>query len=66
MLLQQTVTEPNEAFQKQFNCGQFPVVVVVDVVVGLPGCHSPQQLVKSTQLQGEAAPLMCWSNLDAD
>ena len=43
MLLQQTVTEPNEAFQKQFDCGQFPVV---DVVVGLPGCHSPQQLVK--------------------
>lgn len=66
MLLQQTVTEPNEAFEKQFNCGQFPVAVVVDVVVGLPGCHSPQQLVKSAQLQGEAAPLMCWSNLDAD
>lgn len=63
MYLQQTVTEPNEAFQKQFDCGQFPVV---DVVVGLPGCHSPQQLVKCTQLQGEPVPLMCWSNTDAD
>lgn len=31
MLLQQTVTELNEPFQKQLNCGQFPVV---DVVVG--------------------------------
>lgn len=58
MLLQQTVTEPNESFQKQLNCGQFPVaaVVVVDVavvaaVVGLPSCHSPQQVVKLTQLQ---------------
>lgn len=42
--------------------GRFPVVIVV---VGLPGCHSRQQLVKRTQLQGEVAPLMwvqscCW------
>lgn len=29
MLLQQTVTEPIEAFQKQFNCGQFPIVDAV-------------------------------------
>lgn len=57
------MTEPNEPFQKQLNCGQFPVV---DVVVGLPGCHSPQHLVKRTQLQGEAAPLMCGFNIDAD
>lgn len=64
MLLQLTVTELNEPFQKQLNCGQFPVVV--DVVVGLPGCHSPQQLVKRTQLQGEAAPLMCGSNVESD
>lgn len=63
MLLQQTVTEPNEPFQKQLNCGQFPVVAVV---VGLPGCHSPQQLVKHTQLQWDAAALMCSSSVDAD
>ena len=54
-------TETNEPFQKQLIHGQSPVVFV-----GLPGCHSPQQLLKHAQLQGEAAPLMCGSNVDAD
>lgn len=45
----------------------FPVVgVAVDVVAGLPVCHSPRRGDKSTQLQGEAIPLICWSNVDAD
>lgn len=48
--------EPNESFQKQLKCGQFPVVdviviVVVAAVVGLPSCYSPPQVVKLTQLQ---------------
>lgn len=49
MCLQQTVTEANEAFQKQFNHGEIPVV---DVVAGLSACQSPWQLVKCTPLQG--------------
>lgn len=36
------------------------------LLLALPGCHSPQQLVKRAQLQGEAAPLMCASDVDAD
>lgn len=44
----------------------FPVVgVAVDVVAGLPVCHSPRRGDKSTQLQGEAVSLICWSNVDA-
>lgn len=49
MCLQQTVTEANEVFQKQFNHGEIPVV---DVVAGLAACQSPRQLVKCTPLQG--------------
>lgn len=49
MCLQQTVTEANEAFQKQFNRGE---IAVVDVVAGLSACQSPWQLVKCSPLQG--------------
>lgn len=45
----------------------FPVVgVAVDVVAGLPVCHSPRRGDNSTRLQGEAVPLICWSNGDVD
>lgn len=63
MCLQQTVTEANEAFQKQFNHGEIPIV---DVVAGLSACHSPRERVKCTPLQGEDASLMRRPNTDAD
>lgn len=63
MCLQQTVTEANEAFQKQFNHAKIPVV---DVVAGLSFCHSPRQRVKCTPLQGEDASLMHLPNTGAD
>lgn len=63
MCLQRTVTEANEAFQKQFIRGEIPIV---DVVTGLSACHSPRQQVKCAPLQGEVASLMHQPNTSTD
>lgn len=63
MSLKQTVTEANEAFQKQSNHGKIPVV---DVVAGLSACQSPWQLVKCAPLWGQDDSLMHQPNTDAN
>lgn len=64
---QPTVKVFNEISHKQFICGQLPdVAVATDVVVGRAVFHSPWHGDKSSQLGGQAAHLICWSNVDAD
>lgn len=62
-----TVKVFNEISHKQFICGQLPdVAVATDVVVGRAVFHSPWHGDKSSQLGGQAAHLICWSNVHAD
>lgn len=57
----------NEISHQQFICRRLPDVgVATDVAVGLAVFHPPWHGDKSSQLGGQAAHLMCRSNVDAD